>query len=1118
MLYPFDKFCRDIHTQYTRGGVYRLIEILKAINSLTDCTEKICRDTLPSDLEFDDTTFRLSIIDIDSIDDSQLQDERDYIYSLGKFMFYALTCEDYEPEDFENINDLVNSSRLVNFSHIDSKLREKIIDVLNKCLCVKSARFKSCSELSAALIEIQLKLPLIEAAHIEYKLDEHAALDIIVLNALYSHPIYSRGMKQCINVLIKGFDIYSQKFLDACLQCVQSLKERLSVVVIYDDIRQKRAYLNARPALKNFFNVDGSIKDNNQDSYGTINFCDSLDELDLIYDYVFIESGIEEAVSFSERFASNDLPEIFYVDDSYEISQNDTPFHIHAVRVNQDIFSSEIEDMAFNVHLLWVKNWSISFDEIYGEFISRYNHVSCVSNVVSMKYKLHSLNISLNDINNIDSAVEFCRIISNNEHERERLIYCEHKRWVTEKICAGWENLPVEKCINERSTKNNERKQHVCIVRSQPNQKIITEWQDKVSKWNSQDISNLDELDSMSVRLHRHFMKLAENVNLNDINSHSEALRYILRASPDLSVLFEEWYSCMLDIFNGRYMKQAQSVRNRIYSYKKFRDNFFSGINNLDNLESEHTKIKALDEAERLENTFAPVLEAMRFRDFKNEDTVLIDNIPFIITYRRNITLAVRYNNAPDDKKAFFENIAAALVINPEKIIFTCDDLEACKESFTHKGLEDLIKRKGLRSEIEFVSEEDFDKQALQLLRNGAVQGDDFIFNSESMTFFISHESISRISRTFNYIHRKPFLTVRDIFEQSRSSGGSEKTRSPEFFRDYKFLWELYDKDHYIWKKLCGLLDSYVREHDIEASFEVQALPVRNKKNPDKLVYIIPFECLRTAEFIINELAKYHVIDEQSRLESFTSDSCRVIIPDCRGNRRILDNIFSELDSLRNHESWRSYTVNYIERGQNKTSLKICRENLDVINCKINFTHGEDYNDIITRLHGLLEKLRNRGYIFAPEIDNSDYLSLTFGTRQARDLLTQAGRILEIWVYHKAIECSGFDDVLSSFELDWGEDNKRNEFDCVMTKGFRTLIVECKARTKLELEFYREFYNKSQGKGINTKLILAADTRGSNVDSNNEVIRQALKQFGIHTIYEREKIQDIGSELLKFIN
>ena len=148
-------------------------------------------------------------------------------------------------------------------------------------------------------------------------------------------------------------------------------------------------------------------------------------------------------------------------------------------------------------------------------------------------------------------------------------------------------------------------------------------------------------------------------------------------------------------------------------------------------------------------------------------------------------------------------------------------------------------------------------------------------------------------------------------------------------------------------------------------------------------------------------------------------------------------------------------------------------------------------------------------------------MSFTYATRQIKELLSTAGKMLEVYTYHKIKELGNFDDVVSSFEIDWEGTDVKSEFDCILTKGFRTLFVECKARSDIEQEFYFKLSKLAERFGINATAVLIADTKEKNFYDNahvNAMQRRRGSMMDVVTIWKPDEINNIGHTLLKVIN
>lgn len=144
-----------------------------------------------------------------------------------------------------------------------------------------------------------------------------------------------------------------------------------------------------------------------------------------------------------------------------------------------------------------------------------------------------------------------------------------------------------------------------------------------------------------------------------------------------------------------------------------------------------------------------------------------------------------------------------------------------------------------------------------------------------------------------------------------------------------------------------------------------------------------------------------------------------------------------------------------------------------------------------------------------------EYYSFCYASQQIKSVLTVAGRILELYVYYKALENGGFDEVANSVEVVWNKENVENEFDVILTSGLRSIIVECKAQTTLKQDFYYKLFMLNKEFGINSIPVIVADTceTAGHDNSVNDTQRSRGDEIGIITIYQSEDISNIGNTL-----
>ena len=205
------------------------------------------------------------------------------------------------------------------------------------------------------------------------------------------------------------------------------------------------------------------------------------------------------------------------------------------------------------------------------------------------------------------------------------------------------------------------------------------------------------------------------------------------------------------------------------------------------------------------------------------------------------------------------------------------------------------------------------------------------------------------------------------------------------------------------------------------------------------------------------------IIEQGSRVSSYTTDSCEVVVIDRCRYRSEHDKLFSNVYAL--------MLVDFISVHLNTKSREanVVFDNLVVNGVLV--SGGK-----VSEINRLMEYFRDIGYVINLYVADGK-MSFTYSTQKIKELLTTAGKMLEVYTYYKVKELGKFDDVVSSFEIDWEETDVKSEFDCILTKGFRTLFVEFKARLDIEQNLYYKIAELKKQLGINATAVLIADTQ-----------------------------------------
>ena len=124
---------------------------------------------------------------------------------------------------------------------------------------------------------------------------------------------------------------------------------------------------------------------------------------------------------------------------------------------------------------------------------------------------------------------------------------------------------------------------------------------------------------------------------------------------------------------------------------------------------------------------------------------------------------------------------------------------------------------------------------------------------------------------------------------------------------------------------------------------------------------------------------------------------------------------------------------------------------------------------------------------------------------------------MEIYVYYEALKTGYFDDIRMDYEFSWYGGKVANEIDLVLTKGFKSIIVECKAVEKLDMNYYHKLYSIAHQFGIGVKTAIVNNEYRQNYPSNNALQIERGNQLQIKTFRGQKDLADIGILLKEYM-
>lgn len=996
-----------------------------------------------------------------------------------------------------------------------------------------------------------------------------AQVSAAIQNLLYRDPLYHWIPEggQGIRVAAVGYDSYVETFIDLCLQAGQMKDHPLFITVFSGDpAAAQKHYLSRRPALRDFVHVDGSLQGREFKSYPTLDFqalpgleqlsagaakyilCPSPSQKQV--HYVLISLGDDKSGRvFAEHLcrAAEEQDNRCCVNYVVTSAPPSGPQNGRCRPVLADSgprrVDEELERLAFNVHLSWSGMKNIDLEKAWTEFHEPYYYDSSISYALSIPYKLWSFGITGKDA--ADQAQRFDQEILRSRRADKKadkktgaafreIAALEHRRWVMEKVTDGWTAPPQKNGKTDysycRAGSVKGDKIHPCIVRSTPDTPLKSKSYTKNGheKWDppasgaddTRELEKLDELDRMSIELHRTFYQWAAEFRKTDPMGNDDApvskIRAILSASapngedredggseaPAEDQQFRRFCLCLRNILDGDSGYSAQ--------YDAYAQAFSDAV-------SASPRITGPDKEEigrqliRLKSDFFPTVERNLYRDYKELDEILILHIPFILTYSRSRHLAVVLDLAEEKNggsDVVFRNVASATVLYPSKITYLY-----AVGSRPNWGL--------LSRELTIIS--DYFRRRQIHCRLGLCA-----------VLPAWDRSLKKAEKQWDECNR--------TLDELSGSIGLEWT-----------LLKCADEENAADQILLAL-----QEQGAELLDGTNALFPSNRQNSlfvrraaEELPYF-EFDFVRQ-RFLNDSGCPYlHYMDQTAYLR----------IEDMFALMNAADRRFHYQDFAGEYETlWKIYDGTHTGKTFKK-AVSRWNDLCDVLaGYHQQFHTGEDDLEVAglsldsikshwrrDECRGLLRALNGQRLdhygnwrkrqepAFITDLEETENGGISFRYRSGKfkRLLTKAGEMLEIHTYFQACGTGYFDDVASGYEFRWeardlsgestggAEESGRaravvNELDCVMTKGFRSIIVECKSQADLRQDFFYKLDSLASRFGVGTKRVLVVTNHRLDPDAerekNNDMQKDRSRLMGIYTIWKEEDIRHIGQKL-----
>ena len=1143
-------------------------------------------------------------------------DNRSDIYSVGAMLFEGIIISDnvpaggFDPIHYESIPRLVRDSKLIRSSGSNSNVRlmSCLAGILQKCLARNPRkRFQSCEELllemEKALVQLRMYTvnPLALGANeqmaiVKTDVRGEAEPTVVIQKLLYQHPLYESvpENQKDIHALVVGSGTYGQKFIDITLQTAQMSGVRLKISALSDNPGEDGGmYLQFRPELPRFVSVrvDGRILSAPAQTYGELEFRSLVPGADVRdaqfrvqdavtngnivrsvageaqYDYVFVALGqddLNRSVAKLFREAGVACP-VCYVSEAI-VSPQAEDERLYPACVNEPITASaiapEMEQMAFNAHCMWLNNRDVDMNAEFERFRQNaYQYASNMAFVLSIKYKLHAIGIELEEdpqraAEQFEDALWRKDFDADEARKFRTLVALEQRRWVLDRVCDGWrapkitEGQKAYADLAERGmTQDRAAKIHPCIVFSGEDMPLMTaEYQrDDHAKWDAVPIDPaLDELDRMSLELHQRFSELAERLRATrplESGDMEMIRRMIADAGEAPERAFRQYRFCLKNILDG-----VESYARRHDSY---RDALLAA---LDGLEADVRR--RIEERLRLvKQAFFPAIERCMHRDYKRNNCLLVENIPYILTrrYRASIAMAFEDGVRQNGKnEAVFANVASATTLAPKKICYLYWFDGDCDEELLLRKLDGVMNyfdRRAAHIQVEMLVACSRSVRAHRMQRlqeglearmqpqRGTALADYRVYvcrDEEEAAQWLLAQVQSRGAEVYDgstQLFESRFEN--GAFAQAVHAAGiayfefdwrGRRFRSCRGCRDLKLVRQMPSLRIGDMLALMNAADVRVEvpelAEDYRALWDIYAadveawndlcadmgayersrqplavIPANENAPKEHFVRMMPEYTQRGLQRIVRELVRMGVAGSDSVVVPRMSDACMLELTVSRAAWQAMQAMLDMPHQLLNCYNAQVQT----QDADGTVCAVICNNAMDVQALSLT---GDPAAKIC-----LLEKLQAAQCIGALRREGSE-VSFRYTSAQFKRLLTDPGAMLQVYTYYEALRSGRFDDVACGYAFRWQEGGVMSELACVMTKGFSSILVDCGIASQ---ENCYRLHSVAERFGIGAHKVLLEVRDGIRRDAALQ--RSRGEQLDIVILSGTEDMENIGEVL-----
>ncbi len=946
---------------------------------------------------------------------------------------------------------------------------------------------------------------------------------ISCMRLLTGHPLYEYittdpDGKRRLNVLLMGSGTRLDVLLREVLTCGQMPDVGLDVTLLTKNAGSAMdAFLKKAPVARDHLRIlkNQELLCAPEHPLGTLRFEAARLAPETIPDlllersectYILISTGDDEQnKALAQACASYETDKpclVAYVQndsDGEPASQTESPLvltHSFGPGHNEQYLAAT-ERIAFNLHYCYAKarDPRMPLAQIQADFQQDYNYIASMEAAVHIRTKLACAGITTEDPH--QAAAQFAQALKDDATLLGRLSALEHQRWLLEKTLQGYRPMPDISLIYSGpgiTTRDSAAKWHCCLVPCGPDglsQLMPEDW----SGVSDARLKELDPLDRMALEIHRACGDLAQSRRLQ-IDQLMDSIRSALALDSSY---------CAETIETERRM---EATITQLWQRKKSAISLYrSKWKDLKEAIAREGKTKSFLLAgmlDQLNDALAPLIEYVSCKDYKDQDRLLVEQIPFALVHnasavlckvlseqevtdcfsawqtepQRCVFLAVASDELElGQVKTRIDRICAFLEKQHTKLEFhvfvpagmPCDDLGGGQalhtvQPWTSDSILRGLEQAKLLDGVDHIDVTGGDPMLVRAVEAAAEHASIPVFYTKRGRFqsLLGAEGLS-------YPRPAKALTVKELFDLSGAVlEEHESEKNLDLSEKFKEIWAIASGNPR-WDGFCK---------EVSAAYRASARP------PYTLYPPLQPQAETVSSVTGATFAVAALLPSLRKLEALG------FLKEISTKRELGDQTtvtYTLPPNTTSADAFRGFLQRAVSNPYPSTFFTLTRTN-STPNLFCNDLYVKDLaftEEFRETYEALLDRLERGRFILnhRRSLPTGQH-SFTLSSREVLACLQKSGTILEYMIYYSALLDGDFDDV----EMGWkfahssGADSAENEIDVICTKGTAALFISAKMlapqqfsnSTALNHILYEIAYLAQRFGGANAKAVLVA--------------------------------------------